>query len=314
MKNIVRCLITILLVSQGGMAAEELRADGRAFAWEKDATRISLRKHDKTVWSLVFDASQPKSYFHPLASVDGETLTAFEPADHPWHRGLWWSWKFINGLNYWEEDRTTKKNEGVTELNGAKVETTEDFSAHAELSFSYHPPGQAAVMTELRKLTITQPDEDGRYRIDWTSEFKAGNAPVTLGRTPLPHEENGKPYGGYAGLSLRLPLQPNGWTVRTSEGKNSAAASHGQAARWLDFSSPGGGIAIIDHPANPRHPSPWYVHDSKPMSFYSPSVLFNKALVLDAGKSLKLSYRILIHSKPISAEDIENDFKNFTKP
>jgi hypothetical protein len=281
-----------------------------SLSWQRTDTSLALNNGDKTIWKLVADKKAPKSYFHPLATTDGEMLTAFEPADHPWHRGLWWSWKFINGLNYWN----TKASEGMTELIAATFKPADDFSAHAELSFSYHPPGQPAVMTELRKLTITKPDADGRYRIEWTSEFTAGNAPVTLGRTPLPHEENGKPYGGYAGLSLRLPLQPNGWSVRTSEAKNTAATSHGQAARWLDFSSPGGGIAILDHPTNPRHPTPWYVHDSKPMSFYSPSVLFNEALILGAGKSLKLSYRILIHSKPMSAEEIENDFRSFTKP
>ena len=309
MKNTAIGLFCMLAASIGGIAAGE----SHSLTWQRTETRLTLRNGDKTVWSLVFDPLQPKSCFHPLATVDGEVLTAFEPADHPWHRGLWWSWKFINGVNYWEEDRTTRKSEGVTELTASSFKPAEDFSARAELSFSYHPPGQPAVMTEQRRLAITKPDADGRYRIDWTSEFTAGNAPVILDRTPLPHEENGKPYGGYAGLSLRLPLQPNGWSIRTSQGKNSAAASHGQAARWLDFSSPGGGITIIDHPANPRHPTPWYVHDNKPMSFYSPSILFNEPMVLDAGKSLKLSYRILIHSKPISTEEIETDFGNFTK-
>ena len=106
--------------------------------------------------------------------------------------------------------------EGVTELTAAAFTPAEDFSARAELSFSYHPPGQAAVMTERRTISISPPDSDGRYRIDWKSEFTAGNAPVDLGRTPLANEENGKPYGGYAGLSLRLPSQPDGWSVLTS--------------------------------------------------------------------------------------------------
>ena len=284
------------------------------YSWMRNETSLALCKDGKTIWKLVADPKEPKSYFHPLATPDGEVLTAFEPADHPWHRGLWWSWKFINGLNYWEENPKTHVSEGVTELTAATFKPAPDFSAHAELSFSYHPPGQAEVMTELRKLSITPPDADGRYRIDWTSEFTAGNAPVNLGRTPLANEENGKPYGGYAGLSLRLPLQPNGWSVRTSEGKSSAPDSHGQNAQWLDFSSPGGGIAICDHPGNPRHPSPWYVHDSKPMSFFSPAVLFNEPLVLAAGQSLKLRYRVLIHSKAMSQEEMENDYRSFVKP
>ncbi len=289
-------------------------AEPPALSWLRTDTSLALCNGDKTVWRLVYDAKQPKTYFHPLATVDGEVLTAFEPADHPWHRGLWWSWKFINGLNYWEEDRKTHASEGVNELTRATVESGKDFSAHADLYFSYHPPGQAEVMKELRKLTITRPDAQGRYRIDWTSEFTAGNAPVNLGRTPLANEPNGKDYGGYAGLSARLVLQSNGWSIRTSEEKTGMADAHGQGARWLDFSSPSGGIAICDHPDNLRHPAPWYVHDKPPMSFFSPSFLFNEPLVLDAGKSLKLTYRVIVHSKPANAVQLETEWKAFSAP
>lgn len=94
---------------------------------------------------------------------------------------------------------------------------------------------------------------------------------------------------------------------------HSAAASHGQPLRWLDFSASAGGIAIIDHPANTRHPSPWYVHDRKPMSFFSPAVLLNQAMVLAPGQSLKLSYRVLVHSNPISAEEIEIASRSFSQ-
>jgi inosose dehydratase len=304
----IRSLARLPVAAMACLVAVSAIADETGgYQWRQNETSLTLCHGDKTVWRLVANPKEPKSYFHPLASVDGEELTAFQPADHPWHHGLWWSWKLINGLNYWEEDPKTHVSEGTTELMSATFKPAADFSAHAELSFNYHPPGQAAVMTELRKLTITRPDADGRYRIDWTSEFTAGNAQVDLGRTPLANEENGKPYGGYAGLSARLVLQPDGWSIRTSEGKTGAPASHGQNARWMDFSSPGAGITICDHPANLRDPSPWYVHDSRPMSFFSPAVLFNKPLVLAAGQSLKLRYRILIHSKPMSVEEIETD-------
>jgi hypothetical protein len=310
MKNASRSLIPMLLAALAGIAS----ADERAFSWNKDETSLALLNHDKTVWRLVYDPKQPKSYFHPLATIDGRVLTAFEPDDHRWHRGLWWSWKFINGVNYWEENPKTGASDGSTTLIRTNVVPSDDFSARVEMEFDYHPPDQKPVLTEKRHLAISKPDVGGNYVIDWKSEFTAGNAPVTLGRTPLPHEPGGVSYGGYAGLSLRLPLLPDGWSVRTSEGKNSAAASHGQAARWLDFSSPVGGIAIMDHPANPRDPTPWYVHDSPPMSFYSPAVLFNAPLILAAGESLKFSYRILIHSQPMSEEEIETDSHTFVKP
>ncbi len=290
---------------------QSVKAAEPAFSWRQTETSLALCNGGKVVWRLMADPKDSKSYFHPLAALDGEVLTDSEPADHPWHHGLWWSWKLINGLNYWEENPKTHKSQGTTELTGATFKLAPDFSARAELSFSYHPPGQAAVMMERRRLSVTRPDAEGRYRIDWTSEFTAGNASVTLGRTPLPAEEGGKAYGGYAGLSLRLVFKPDEWSVRTSGGANTAAEAHGQSARWLGFSGPGAGIVICDHPGNLRYPTPWYVHNRPPMSFFSPAVLFNESLVLAAGQSLKLNYRVLIHSEPMTAEQIETDCRAF---
>ena len=289
-------------------------AAGPALSWVQTDTSLALCNGAKTVWRLVFDAKQPKSYFHPLATVAGEVLTAFEPADHPWHRGLWWSWKFINGLNYWEEDPTTHASEGVNELTRATVKPGDDFSARAELCFSYHPPDKPAVMTEVRKLTIGRPDAGGRYVIDWTSEFTAGDAPVKLDRTIAPHQPGGVSYGGYAGLSLRFPPGLAGWNFRTSEGATSAATGNGKSARWADLSGATAGITVFDHPGNTRHPSPWYLYDSAPLLYFSPAVLFNEPLELAARQSLQLTYRVLIHSNPMSAEQIEGEWRTFAAP
>jgi len=307
------------MTAVSGLAAGEKprvreTAESAAFSWSQTATSLELRNDGKIVWKLVADPKEPKSFFHPLATLDGEVLTEFEPKDHRWHRGLWWSWKYINGLNYWEEDSKTRNSEGLTELTSATFQPGDDFSARAELAISYRPPGQASVMTELRKLSITRPDDEGCYRIDWTSEFTAGNAPVTLGRTPPPGEEGGKSYGGYAGLSARLVNKPDGWSVHTSHGPRTARDAFGPSARWVDFSSPAGGIVIFDHPGNIRHPSPWYVFDSPPMSYFSPAILFNEPMVLAAGQSLELNYRVLIHSKPMPLEQIETDYRSFANP
>ena len=289
-------------------------AEGPTLSWVQTDTSLALCNGDKTVWRLVFDAQQPKSYFHPLATVDGQVLTAFEPADHPWHRGLWWSWKFINGLNYWEEDPTTHASEGVNELTRATVEPGNDFSARAELRFSYHPPGQPAVMTELRHLSIGRPNAAGQYTIDWTSEFTAGDAPVKLDRTLPPNQPGGVSYGGYAGLSLRFPPGLTGWNFRTSEGATRGATGNGKSARWVDLSGAKAGITVFDHPANIRQPSPWYLFESPQLLFYSPAVLFNEPLELAARQTVKFTYRVVVHSNPMTAEQIENDWRLFAAP
>lgn len=283
------------------------------FSWQQTETSLALCNREKIVWKLVFDAKQPKTYFHPLATLEGQVLTEFEPEDHPWHRGLWWSWKFINGLNYWEEDRQTHASEGVNELTHAKVMRGVDFAAQAELHFSYHPPGKPPVMTEIRKLSINRPDSDGRYWIDWTSTFTVGDAPVKLDRTPT-LREGGVDFGGYAGLSLRFPVGLTGWSYRTSEAAKSATNGHGKSARWVDFSGKNAGISVFDHPDNMRHPTPWYLSEKPELIYLSPAVLLNESLTLAAQQSIKLTYRIMIHSKPITDKTIDMQWNEFSSP
>jgi hypothetical protein len=54
-------------------------------------------------WTYHWDARR-KPYVHPLATPAGRVLTRVEPDDHPWHRGLWFTIKYVNGENFWEED------------------------------------------------------------------------------------------------------------------------------------------------------------------------------------------------------------------
>ena len=91
-------LASTVLLCLGPLIPQPLMAESPAYSWHQTATTLALRNGEKTVWQLVFDPQQPKTYFHPLATLEGEVLTAFEPPDHRWHRGLWWSWKFINGV------------------------------------------------------------------------------------------------------------------------------------------------------------------------------------------------------------------------
>jgi len=155
---------------------------------------------------------------------------------------------------------------------------------------------------------VSAPDASGQYTIDWRSTFTAGPNEVALTRTPIPGEKGGRGHGGYAGLSVRMAKGTRGWAALDSEGRKGKAI-HGKAARWVDCSGPGGGLAVLDHPTNMRHPSPWYYNAGMP--YFSPAVLFNAPFTLPAGKSLSLRYRLLVHAGPADAKRIEKQWQAF---
>jgi hypothetical protein len=238
-------------------------------AWKQTATSLALLDGDRIAWQLHFDPREGKPYFHPITNPAGNVLTALRPKDHPWHRGLWWSWKFLNGVNYWEENKAGLS-DGPTILKETKVAARPDFTARVEHWIEYAP-----VLKEYRRLDIVG------NRIAWHGEFTA-LAPVKLDRTPIAGEPNGQTWGGYAGLSVRLAADVTG--LRDSEGRTAATAIHGQHAPWVEFA----GIRVV-----PEQPTRWYAW-SQGMNYFSPAILFGSPVELAAGQPWKLNYEIYL--------------------
>lgn len=288
--------------------------DKAGYAWQEADGKLALLKGGNILWQFHCTKEEGKPYFHPLCTGDGTVLTALRPGDHPWHRGVWWSWKLIDGLNYWEEDPKTGVSQGVSELVRVKLQPDKDYSARVELEMSYHPPGKPAVLTEKRAIRVGAPAKDGGYAIDWTSTFTAGKVEVKLDRTPIPGQEGGAGHGGYAGLSARMSPETRHWTFVNSDGDTGQDKIHGHEARWVDFSGTNpagaaGGLAFFDHPSNLRYPNCWYANQGMP--YFSPAVLFKEPYVLPAGKSLSLRYRIYVHGHA-DTPAIEKAWKEFS--
>ncbi len=263
--------------------------------------RIALQKDGVDLWAFNHDPAEGKPYLHPVRAVGGDVFTSLRPEDHPWHRGIWFSWKFINGVNYWEENSETGLSEGETWLLSVDREVDDGLNVLITMRLAYAPSRDAEpVLTETRRLRISAPDENGVYSIDWVSESLVGGEDLVFDRTPLPSEPGGKSWGGYAGYSIRM----NGDMVSgrySNSGELEGERTHGTAARWVSFRSPGGGcIRFMDHPENIRFPAKWYVWPS--MGYFSPAILFDRSLALNAGERLKLQYRIQVSGEKVDEE------------
>jgi hypothetical protein len=283
--------------SQAKLSAQQL-VQHPEFKWQQSEGSLALLNHERTVWQLHYGKDVTKPYFHPLALVDGMILTVLSPRDHPWHRGMWFSWKMLNNVNYWEEDRKTGLCDGRTEVVDAQVVPNSDFSANILLTLTYHLPDKPPLLSEKRTITMSAPDREGRYTMNWESVFTAGDQDVFM--------QGGTSGGGYAGLGVRFSESTNQWRLIDSEGRVDvpggmfAKHTHGQHARWMDFSvvDPAtgeiGGIAILQHPSCFRYPSYWHnnVNETFPLGYFSPAPLWAEPYTLGAGKSLNLKYRI----------------------
>ncbi len=117
---------------------EKQNSEMEIYNWEQTDTTIQLLKNSNLVWQYNFHNRFGKTYFHPLF-LNNTRITCESPVDHPWHLGLWFTWKFINRVNYWEymndykTEATGFQSEGVTELEEIAFEKHPDYSADIRL-------------------------------------------------------------------------------------------------------------------------------------------------------------------------------------
>lgn len=278
------------------------------FQWRQTRASIALLNHGRVVWQHVHDRKVGKPYMR-IGLVDGTELTrpwpipkGYPKSDHTWHRALWWSWKAIDGVNYWEE------NQQGTEPAEVEITRNEDGSARIDAIIAYHLPDRPPVVIEKRVITVGAPETTGTYLIDWRATFApADEKDVVFNRN------------SYTGLAIRMAAEFCGdaaggrpaWTFFDSQDQ---ANSNGRTARWVAYrGSASNGqaacIAIFDHPDNLRHPTWWQTRSQYP--YLNPSFTCKEDYTLEAGKSLTLRYGILVYHGLADKEKLQRRWRSF---
>jgi hypothetical protein len=308
-----RFLVASLVVSGGFVVP------GRA-EWQRTPVSVAWTAGGEPLWQFSFDPAKGKTFFHPLSIEAGRSLTNFQPQDHPWHYGLWFSWKYINGANYWEEDRATGRAEGRTTWTTPQIVTQPDGAAAIRYEVTYTHPSGRVDLREIRELNVSAPTDSGGYSIDWRSRFTAGESGAVLARTPMPNEPNGQVNGGYAGLGLRLTSAPARVDFVTADERvmdfqsdRARPASPALACNVSEAGQEVGSIAIFSDPANVGGHAPWYIVNGE-MRFVCAAVLAPKVRTLPAGSDWTLRYRIVIGARPWTPARLRAAYDSWRQP
>lgn len=254
--------------------------------------------------------SAPKPFCHPIRTSAGIELTVQSPLDHFWHRGLWFTWKFVNGVNYWEE-RDAVIGRQVT-LAPPTIEAVPDEPKAVRWvsEIAWRDTQNTTEETRLReRRTITcRFHADGALIIDWDTKQTA-QGDVVLDRTPF------TTWGGYSGLAVRLTQALQKQSVVLDDGTQTSRPT-GQHARWgaiqgeLDTGQNNHiAVVFVPSPANRRAPEPFYGSAKPFFNFFGPAPLFDEPLSLASGETLDLAYRVLILPRQVDAAEVNGYYR-----
>jgi len=299
---------------------DERLLDPSRLSWsDRNGSRVSLIGPDGPIWTFRYNREKyGKPHFHPVSTVSGTPLTWLMPPDHVWHYGIWFSWKEINGINFWEENKQTHQAPGRTSWSSVSVRTTAAGAARISLDLRYHEPGADPLLTEQRTIHIRPPRKNGTYVMDWTCNFEVGDTNVKLDRTPLPGEEGGQPWGGYAGLSIRYAKRLTDRKLVTNRGPVSFQSTPYARPRAKAADLTGhideqtAGIAMLGHPSNPRYPVPWYAIRKGVFGFLNAALIQHEPMTLPAGETMTLRYRLIVHRGRWSKQRLKRAVRRYT--
>lgn len=260
-----------------------------AVTWADGAVTVDDR------WTYHWGARR-RPFVHPLRTPAGHTLTVDAPDDHPWHHGLWFTIKYVNGDNYWEEMAPY----GVLRHTDDPpvVVATEDDAATVAGWLDWTAPDRETVVLRERRSLRHQTLDGESYAIDVDIAIEA-QVDCELDRTPF----NGE-WGGYGGLALRGAPDLVDSTL-TLEDREPTTRLLGVRSPWLHLAGTIDGapvgVLILDATTNPEHPVPWYGSSQAPTygegwaNFVNAAFLWHGPRSLAAGDQISFAYRVVIH-------------------
>jgi len=318
----------VLLSSVKGASGEEgtsrstpveVRQERRVLDVKVDGLPFAVYNFDSTHAALY------RPFFYPVMGPNNKPITQngeFPGSlrGHYWHRSLFVAHQKVNGISFWEEraaDCGRMIHLGFDEMTSGEEGGFVERLAWRDLE------GQD-LLHEVRTVRVPHAPRERRL-LDIAIRLKAVSGHAYFASTPynllacrvinamcpIPQKERYKKrYGALVDFS---PMNEGG-IITNSEGKENEAC-RGERAKWCDFSGPlgdgtWGGIALLDHPGNPRHPTPW--HNWNNMTITA-SFTFREPFTVQKGRELCLNYRVVVHAADAKKADIAATWQDFSK-
>jgi len=224
-----------------------------------------------------------------------------DPHGHRHHRSVWVAHHDVSGVDFWADT-------GRGRIEHVKLESLTDGDEEATLVArnAWKAEGRGVLLEERRTLRFVDLERD-QWLMIVTLELSPPDGDVTLGKTPF------GPLG--VRMAKSIGVHDGGGTIRNSAGGVNEKEVLWKPARWVDYSGPissqdSAGITLMDHPANPRHPTIFHVRDD---GWMGTSLTYDKPLAIEQGSTLRLRYGLYVHRGTPTVEALDAAWNLFAR-
>jgi hypothetical protein len=269
------------------------------------------------VTSFHYGPKWDKPFLHPLKTPSGIVVSRGYPLeaiegesnDHIWHRGLWYGGETA-AADFWREKGPGQT--GRLVVRGKPL--LKGGSAHGSIAAvtDMVAPDGRRLGSIVQEFTFRPAASS--YLIDAAITIRADQGmPVTMKDS----EE--------CCLAVRLKdefREDRGATLLNSRGLSGSKAIWGKQAEWVDYSTTRQGrkvgVAIFDHPSNPRHPTYWHargygLNAANPFGVrdFTGDKSRDGSMTIAAGDKTTFRYRVVLHDGDAAEAGIRALFNAF---
>jgi hypothetical protein len=299
---LLTCLVSVAGAGEGVITVEKL--DGRVRV-EVDGELFTEYIHDLDVQPVL----------HPVMGPHGVRMTRLWPLDesdereardHPHHRGLWMTFGDINGVDFW---RALDPQPKVLHDELLRAEVEEGVGVIESRNRWVNTDGRVHC-TDTRTIRLST--RGGARIIDYAVTLHASEGPFTFGV----NEEGMMAIRTHPELRLEGDVA-KGHAINSEDVRGKPI--WGERARWVDYWAPIDGkvvgVAILDHPSNPRHPTWWHARHyglitANPSGGHDTTGQ-TKPIEVESGQSLSFRYRFVFHEGDYEQAEIAEHYETY---
>ncbi|HEY5913376.1 MAG TPA: PmoA family protein [Verrucomicrobiae bacterium] len=320
MRILLAGIASLMLTGYAAPAAQtETAKAGIQITELPDRLRIEI---GGKLFTEYFFKDVPRPYFYPLMGPGELAMTRDWPMkdtpgeehDHPHHRSLWFTHGEVNGHDFWSETKNFGKivHDGFAEIKSGKE------SGIIRSRDKWVAADGTTVCTDERTFRVHAPRNPGERIFDYEITLHASQGELKFGDT----KEGSMGVRLAETMRLKLKGKDGQGHIVNSAGVRDGE-TWGKRAEWCDYYGPVEGkvvgIAIFDHPQNPRHPTWWHVRDyglfaANPFGKHDFEKLKDKAageLVVPAGQSVTFRYRFYLHQGDEKEGQVASKYKEY---
>ena len=266
--------------------------------------QVSFQREGIEITRYHFGRDGQRPYLFPLIGPSGRSVTRIghprDPQGHSHHNSVWISHHSVQGLSFWEDNRTG----GIVHQRMIRMDDGDEV-AFVEAENAWLQKDGSPVLHELRR-TAVRVLENGEWILEIDVQLESRSGEVELGQT------------AFGLLAVRMAktigVKDGGGTIRNSEGGVDEAGCFRKPARWVDYSGPiapgtSEGITLFDHPSNLNYPVPFHVRDD---GWMGAALTLPDAHTIRLGEPLRLRYALYVHAGIPAFEQIESRWKAFS--